>query len=201
MASVLGEILEWATSLQYWEQAALHKVLRGKPFTEDDYQELLTYLLEDAGLIDSGGQRPVLGFAQRSTEADQRPIRLVAISDLQNINALVEKQTLTFSPNLTAVSGRNGSGKSGYARVLGCVGFTRGDRDVLPDVTRSDCDNLVLSAVIEVADGSSTRKIYYEVGTPCPDLSSVYVFDSTSVRVHLNESNTLGVMEGPSHAR
>lgn len=186
----IGEILEWAAELEYWEQAALHKVFSGKPLVEDDYQELLTYLLEDADLLHPSTQRPALDFPKRSKEADQSPIRLVAISDLQNVNALVEKQTLTFSPDLTAVFGRNGSGKSGYARVLGCAGFTRGDRDVLPDVTRSDCDNLVLSAVIEVADGSAVRRIDYEVGAPCLELSSVYVFDSTSVRVHLNESNT-----------
>ncbi len=190
MASVLGEVLEWAADLEYWEQAALLKVLAGKQLAEGDYQELLTYLLEDASLTDSIGQRAELHFPQKSAEEGRRPIRLVAVSDLQNINALVEKQTLKFSPNLTAVYGRNGSGKSGYARVLGCAGFTRGDRNVLPDVTRADCDSLVLSAVIEVADGTSTRKINYRVGIPCPDLCSVYVFDSTSVRVHLSGSNT-----------
>jgi hypothetical protein len=91
---------------------------------------------------------------------------------------------------LTAIYGGNGSGKSGYARVLGCAGFTRGDQEVLPDVTKPVKDDVVLSAEIEVAYDDSQRVIGYEVGRACPELASFYVFDSTSVRAHLTGSNT-----------
>ena len=41
------------------------------------------------------------------------PIRLLSISNLQNVNALVPDQILTFSPQMTAIFGGNGSGESG----------------------------------------------------------------------------------------
>ena len=179
--------------MQYWEQAALDKILTGVRFTDVDYDELLQYLLEDANLAEPTGPRPTLRLPENA-DADSQPIapvRLVKISNLQNINALVPGQVLTFGPALTAIYGGNGSGKSGYARVLGCAGFTRGDEEVLPDVTQPADDTITLSADIEINDGTSNRTIPYEIGRQCAELASCYVFDSTSVRVHLTESNAL----------
>jgi len=194
MTNVLAELSQWAAKrLQYWEQATLDKIVSGITFTDVDYDELLRYLLEDAGLSESEEARPTLRFPR---DADigvhpATPIRLVSISNLQNINALVSGQTLTFGPRMTAIFGGNGSGKSGYARVLGCAGFTRGDQEVLPDVTCPIDDSITLSADVDIEEEGARRLIHYEIGRECPELSSCYVFDSTSVRVHLTESNAL----------
>jgi hypothetical protein len=192
MPSVVSEIKQWAKQLPFWEQAALDRTLTGRQFSETDYNDILQYLLEDSGLAVAKSPRPqfkVLNTTTGEYEADVKLARLEKIFNMNNINALVPGQTLTFCPTLTAVFGANGSGKSGYARVLGCAGFTRGDKQVFQDLTKPYDDNVVLSADIEIFDGSSTRIINYCVGTQCPELAQCYVFDSTSVRVHLTESN------------
>lgn len=51
MLGVMSEIIRWAKSLKYWEQATLDKIFAGDPFTDETYQELYGYLLEDAGLM------------------------------------------------------------------------------------------------------------------------------------------------------
>lgn len=193
MTSVLSELSQWATTLPYWEQAALEKIVGGAKFTDEDYEELLQYLLEDAGLAEPKGQRPVLHFPKEIDTGARpaKPVRLVSISNLRNINALVPGQILTFGPAVTAIYGGNGSGKSGYARVLGCAGFTRGDREVLPDVTHPIDETITLSADVEIEDETGRRVIHYKIGSKCPELGSCYVFDSTSVRVHLTASNAL----------
>lgn len=193
MTSVLSELSQWATTLPYWEQAALEKIVGGTRFTDEDYEELLQYLLEDAGLAEPKVQRPVLHFPKEidTGACSAKPVRLVSISNLQNINALVPGQILAFGPAVTAIYGGNGSGKSGYARVLGCAGFTRGDREVLPDVTHPIDETVTLSADVEIEDETGPRVIHYKIGSKCPELGSCYVFDSTSVRVHLTASNAL----------
>jgi len=191
MNRVIAELRSWAPSLKYWEQVALERVVAGVEFKDTDYEELLRYLLEHAGLADLQVPHPTLRFAE-GADTDYElavPVQLVKISNMQNVNALVSGQTLTFSPGLTAIFGANASGKSGYARVLGCAGFTRGDQEVLPDVTRAVDDTVVRSADIKINDGTADRVINYRVGQGCPELASLYVFDSTSVRVHLTESN------------
>ncbi|MBN1547110.1 MAG: AAA family ATPase [Syntrophaceae bacterium] len=192
MKSVLVELSHWANTLPYWEQAALDRIVSGTNFVDSDYDELLQYLLEDANLNSSVKPRPSLHFSKYSSADFQStvPVRLIKISNLQNINALVSEQTLTFDSAITAIYGGNGSGKSGYARVLGCAGFSRGDQEVLPDVTRPTDKTVVLSANIEIQESSSNRVIQYQIGKQCPKLSSFYVFDSTSVHVHLTESNS-----------
>ncbi len=200
IASILAEIYEWAAGLDYWEQATFFKILTGKAFEEEDYQELLGHLLVDAGLKEPDVERP--GFIFPKKIIDTGPgisLKLLSISNLENINALVGNQTLTFSPNLTVIFGRNGSGKSGYARVLGCAGFTRGDKEVLPDITIPSTEEMILSATIEVFDGKSQHEFNYQIGDPCPELASLYVFDSTSVHIHLTGSNTFSFSPSGLH--
>jgi len=191
MTTVLGKISEWASDLPYWEQAALDKIMSGGQLSETDYDELLQYLLEDAGLTERGKQRPRLGFrssAGSSVFAAGKQLRLKRIYDLTNVNALVPNQVLTFSESLTVIFGANGSGKSGYARVIASAAFTRGDKKILTDVTRPLDPSQHMCAEIELTDGT---KLHYEVGQSCPELQGFYVFDSTSVRAHLTRSNPM----------
>lgn len=190
---VLEEIADWASALPYWQRAALDLVMRGISPGQEDYARLLRLLLEDAGLADPTTPREPFVFLGQTTQASSLPTApvLSALSNLENVNALIPKQTLRFGPALTAVYGGNGSGKSGYARVLGCAGFTRGDTEILPNVATPQPEPPVLSAQIEILENGSPRVLDYRIGERCPELSGFYVFDSTSVRVHLCESNTL----------
>ena len=200
MASILNEISQWSGKLPYWEQAALEKVLTSTELGDDDYEELLQYLLEDAGLLpQSQAPRPDLTFPQLATAeppATGKTLRLGKISRLHNVNALVPDQELTFGPALTAIFGANGSGKSGYARVIASAAFTRGDKQVLRDVTQPATDVEAMSAEIELTDGTDTYALPYHVGDPCQQMRCFYVFDSTSVHAHLTRSNAMSFSPG-----
>jgi energy-coupling factor transporter ATP-binding protein EcfA2 len=199
MPNVITEIKEWARTIPYWERFILDKLLSGVIFNEADYEQALKYLLEDSGLSIQEGERlkfPYLDTQIHEHEEQRKPIIITKLQNTQNVNALVSGQTLEFSPTLTIIYGPNGSGKSGYARVLGCAGFTRGDKEVLPDVTKPVTEDMVLSADIGVNDGELTHIITYKVGTTCTELSQCYVFDSTSMRVHLTGSNTFSFIPG-----
>ncbi len=193
MLDVMYEIIQWAKSLKYWEQAILDKILAGEPFTEDTYQEIYGYLLEDVGLSKKSEEpRPELRFfdeAKVPVESRPQQLRLSKISNLQNINALAKDQVIPFSLQLTAIYGANASGKSGYARVLGCAGFTRGDRRVFPNVADESGIGVQQSADIEICSDDGKNEVCYLVGQPNPDFSFCHVFDSTSVNVHLTKSN------------
>lgn len=194
MPNVLQQIREWASELPYWEQAALERLVGGTKFSDADYDDILQYLLEDGGLAPMK-TRPSLGLLQPrldATKTASRPVRIVKLSHLRNVNALAAEQTLTFVPSLTTIFGANGAGKSGYARVLGSAGFSRGDREVLGDVTRPGKSDPTISAEIEVADADgTTTSIHYDIGAPPPALRFFYVFDTASVRMHLTRSSVL----------
>src|SRR6185436_3810206 len=155
MSKILHDITQWAETLPYWEQAALDKILSAKALVEDDYEELLGYLLADAEPLPKGKkkqERPPFLRATTETPSNQAPCSLLKLSDLHNVNALASDQTLTFGPQITVVFGGNGSGKSGYARVLGSAGFSRGDKEVLPDALHSPDATGVQSAQIVLSE-------------------------------------------------
>lgn len=196
MISVLTALYSWTRTLPAWEQAALAKVLDGETLVESDYDDLLRYLLEEHGLAPKDGVTlPQLRFSEKANtpiRPSLGPTWLMRIFNTRNANALVADQTITFTDGMTAIYGQNGSGKSGYARLLGCACFTRGDKEVLPDINRVDCPNLTASMDVELglADGT-TRIIHFQPGSYCPELASFYMFDSTSVLSHLTKSNKI----------
>ena len=193
MKPVMLEIIEWGKGLPYWEQIGLDKIIAGENITVEDEERFLNYLLEDEGLIDKCLDRETPRFYCIKTDIDAQAssIRLLSISNLINVNALAENQILTFGEGLTLIYGENGSGKSGYARVLASAAFTRGDRDVLPNITRPIGGANSLSADITILQDGITHVLHYIVNRRCENLASFYVFDSTSVRVHMNDQNPL----------
>jgi energy-coupling factor transporter ATP-binding protein EcfA2 len=194
MSAVLTELSKWVAERPYWEQAALDQIISGVPFSETDHQQLILLALEDKDLADKTTSRPPLKlsqFTQDGQAPSSVPARLHSISNLENVNALAAGQTLPFSRALTVVYGANGSGKSGYARVLGCAGFTRGDREVLHDVNQPLNAEKPRTAEIWIEMGESVTAIHYEVGKDCPELRPFYAFDSTSVAVHLTKPNRI----------
>ena len=71
MAGTLDLIREWATDLDYWERAALEKIMSGVALTETDYQNLLSLCMQDAGLMPmSTSPRPALTFPIRLADGD-----------------------------------------------------------------------------------------------------------------------------------
>ena len=62
-------------------------------------------------------------------------VKLVGVRDVKNVNRLRSDERLTFGADgVTVVFGFNGSGKSGYARLIKQMVRTRHREEILPDV-------------------------------------------------------------------
>lgn len=194
MAGVISEIVGWASSkLKYWEQLALYKIMAGEELNDQDFKDLLHHLLVDTALIPDESDRADINFEAFEKQADQTissSPQLCQIKNFQNVNALASEQCLPFGPQLTVVFGANGSGKSGYSRVLGCAGFMRGEVDVFPNINNPDCSKLTPQVDIEIKDDSGKRCVSYYPGQVCVELGSLHVFDVKSVQEHLVKKNT-----------
>ena len=194
MTGAISEITKWANSkLKYWENLALYKIMAGEALDDEAYKDLLKHLLIDNRLIPAEKGRPEISFEifdKNTDSAATSTIQLCEIKNLQNVNALVAGQCLPFGPALTVVFGANGSGKSGYARILGCAGFIRGEVDVFPNINDPDCSTLTPVAEIEIESDSSRRCISYSPNQECIELNSLHVFDVRSVQEHLVKKNT-----------
>lgn len=132
MRTAYDDVLEWASGRPWWQQQTLARVARGEALGDGDYHELAQRLFGDAPDSPEGGW-----FADLvpPTATNDEPVRILSVRDVVNVNRLAAGQELEFSPNgLTVVFGNNGSGKSGYARVIQSMVRTRYRASILPDV-------------------------------------------------------------------
>lgn len=127
-----------------------------------------------------------------------KPVAITGLRDPVAVNALARGQGVSFAATgLTIVYGDNGSGKSGFVRVLKSACRSRDDKtSILPDVTAAD--DVPQSARIEfqVAGNADTYEWRPEHGDHA-DLSAVSIFDSRSANTHVQKTNNVAYVPFP----
>lgn len=126
------------------------------------------------------------------------PISLVSIKNPTAINALAPQQELIFEPSgLTVIYGDNGSGKSGYVRVLKHACRSRDEKFAIHRDLEDKADT-PQSADIFFARGKTTEPFSWTPdGEPHIDLPSVSIFDSRSASIHVESTNEVAYIPRP----
>lgn len=170
--ALLDEVVGWARTRPWWQQLLVLRLARGDVISDDDCVTMAAAMLGPVPPTPDGGWLAELNFVDPS--AAER-VRLVAVRDVENVNRLAQGQRLTFAPNgLTVVFGRNGSGKSGYARVIQAMVRTRKRSAILSDVFGpTHCET---NAIVEYAVGVDAGAATLGNGAPV-ELSRVSFYD------------------------
>lgn len=127
----LAELLAWAKDRPKWQQDALRRLVLNDALTEVDIDDLVGICLDP-----NAPSQPITSAHVAAEGASGEPIALLRIENPTGINALAIDQKLEFAKDgLTVIYGDNGSGKSGYVRVLkhACRTRDRGTK-ILRDV-------------------------------------------------------------------
>ncbi len=193
--ALMDEILSWSeTDLSLWKRDALRRILiREGTLTPEDYNELYRMLLANNHLGDGSEVEP------QSLSSNHIPINpamsdhveLVALRDIEHVNRLAASQTLPFEPNgITVIYGSNGSGKSGYARVLKKACRAREDRETIhTDLSDATAARAVPKAVFDLKVEGEDKELTWNSGQPSPhDLGTISVFDSSCARIYLKQN-------------
>jgi hypothetical protein len=158
MSTIEQEIASWAGTRYGWQQYALRRIATGNAFSQSDVVVLTNEIL--AGKH-SKPPSPALKASDISGVSNPgATVVLRAIRDLTNVNALLGAQELTFAlDGLTVVFGDNGSGKSGYARIVKDVASARHHQPIHGNVfgtqgaaTQKAC----VSFLVDSDEGTST---------------------------------------------
>lgn len=119
--TILNEIFEWSKGLPPWQSDAISRLLAKNALDEQDEADLLALLKSANGIADPKGRvaKPLAAGQVPLPPAGGSTIVLQAVKDLQHVNAIAPHQSLGMgATGLTIIYGSNGSGKSGYSRVL-----------------------------------------------------------------------------------
>lgn len=112
-----------------------------------------------------------------------------SLTHISGVNAICENQTIKFSPDVTVLYGLNGSGKSGYFRILNNISggvF----KEIKPNIYANGGNRESLNVSIEYKIGnSSITKNWTDSRTKLQDLYGVKVFDSSYLSGLLQTKN------------
>jgi hypothetical protein len=189
--SILQEVLAWSKRLPAWQSDAVARLLAKAELSPVDETDLFALLKLEHGIADPQGR------IARPLSADQIPVpvqssthvQLVAIKDMRQVNAIAEGQKLRFAPTgLTVIYGHNGSGKSGYSRVLKRACRARDQAEPIhPDANLPVKSPAAAEATFEIMVDGAARSVQWTDGTAAAgELSAFSVFDARCANAYLD---------------
>lgn len=196
--SAFSVILKWATDskLPIWQMDALRRLITQEIVTQVDVSELENIARNEHNILPEGTKVPTAVPLQAdhipTTNNANAGINLTSISELKHVNRIPSDQTLTFDPKigLNVIYGKNGTGKTGYARVIKKACRTRGQTPTIRADVFAPKQNSPASAKIELMSGTNSTYLEWVDGKPShPDLSQIFVFDSTSASHYLSNDD------------
>lgn len=193
-AEVLTSILEWSADSPAWQRDALRRLATDGSVDDPGLNQLVSICKGDATDV------PLTAAHLRDPSRDQGEVYLRQVHGVRHVNALAPDQTLTLHRvGLTIIYGDNGSGKSGYARILkrACRARIPGrGEEIIPDIY--DAQPGTPTATIEYAISGQNRSCAWQLGQPGDAaLSAVSVFDSRTANIHVDETNDVAYTPFP----
>lgn len=193
--TVLEAILRWSSTRPLWLRDALRRVVQQPLVTAGDIDELKVICIAEHGddPASARGKARTLRLADLpASPSAANAVTLVSVSDVEFANQLAPSQTLSIaSTGLTVVYGDNGSGKSGYARILkrSCRARNRGEQ-IEPNIYGTGTSQKA-TAQLNYQTGATPKSVAWSDGLSpmVSELSAVSVFDADCAAIHVEEKN------------
>lgn len=188
----IADIEAWSKKQSAWRQDCLRRLaVNTGELSEDDLSELLAMIKAAAGFEMATATPNSMPFnKEHFGGGEHQPIILKGIANVQNINRLTPRAGMNFCPKaLTVIYGRNGSGKSGFVRILRTACRTRIEAaaklKVLGNVYGPVSGPQTADIIVDAGDGDTP--IQWTSGMPAsPQLMQVAVFDSLAAQLYVD---------------
>lgn len=179
----------WGKTLKPWQRCALAYAIKGRLLSEAQIQEVYARFLEEAGLRDKQERGEVaVDVSGRPAEAATKSVRLEQIDGLSGVNAIPDGASMRFGPALTVIYGRNGAGKSGFARLFANACFSRHKPKIIGNIYEKKVEELPKANFHVSIDGAPQQPLAFSTGIEHAELKRISFFDTTVARHHVTES-------------
>ncbi|WP_395048004.1 AAA family ATPase [Flavobacterium sp.] len=184
-----SEVKGFAEGVSYWGKFLAEKILAGNPILDSDIETAYSYLLEELTLkAETEKAKIVINCNAENSGNYKLDLLFTKLENIEGVNALTENQIIEFSPTLTIIYGANGSGKSGYVRLLKKVFYSKAPEEIIQNIHLTSGHKPV-----------SANFIFHSAGTDIPltfpanfsnsEFEQYAVFDNGSVKHHLDHKN------------
>ncbi len=185
--AIVDFLWEWTENLGDWSKLLINKAITTESsLSTADRETVFNYFLQSINLH-SG--LPALTVTKPNYTPTSKTIELDSLSEIIGVNRLAKNQTVNFAKNITVIYGENGTGKTGYSRILKTLGFSY------------DNNKTILTNVYAVVEPQSATINFKSNGTPQTftwnganndsELESISVFNSSCVQFSISDRSLI----------
>lgn len=190
-------LVDWANQQDAWvRQLVAETILSRQEPGEGTFEKVYDTFLAEKGL--SGQPPPIVPTLELDTvePSQDDTLELSSLHDVEHVNALAPDQNLEFDADLTVLFGQNGSGKTGYARILKRISAVRTPEDILPNAHAPVANATTPSARIEYRLSGMAHAVHWKNESGLAPFTRISVFDSAAVSLHVDSD--LGYVYTPA---
>lgn len=182
----LALLPRWANNQDSWIRAIIDDVLKNRVQCVDgDIDRYLKLLLAEKKLsVDLFKATPKIEEKQ-FTGNPLDPVRMDSLTVGDGINAIKAGAKIDFASGVTVIFGENGSGKSGFVRVLKRAAGVRTAEDILHNV--HGATRPIASATFGVTVGATSKTVEWKSEFAIAPLNRASIFDARGARIHVEE--------------
>jgi predicted ATPase len=180
-------LVDWANKQDGWVRRLVgHIVASQRPVSKEQTDELFELYLAEKGLRGTAPAiEPELPYPTDAAAAADA-LRLVKMSEVAGVNALSPGAAIDFCPGLTILYGENGTGKTGYARVLKRLSAVHDPEDIVPNIHARN--GPAPTARIDFQLGAVEDSFVWNNEVGVSPFTRMSVFDSPAVNVRVDEN-------------
>lgn len=188
MRDIHQDILSWLHDKPNWLQEAAERLLYKDDLDENDIIELVNYLKTD-DRQERTEHRKFTGLGKKISMDSS--LHLISIGNIEGIENLSPRKPLTFGKgNLCVIYGHNGSGKSGYARILKKICGKPRAEELRPNVFKERPDHQ--KCIIKYRKDNDEKLVEWQVHeSPVEELEVFDIFDKDEANFYINKETEI----------
>jgi energy-coupling factor transporter ATP-binding protein EcfA2 len=182
------EVKKFADGLPYWTKFLAEKILSGNAISDNDIDTSYSYLLEELKLKEKTEKPDIkINYNSANSSNYKSDLLFTKLENVEGVNALTESQIIEFTPNLTIIYGANGSGKSGYVRLLKKVFYSKAPEDIIKNIHLKSGHKPVSAKFTFKSNNSDISLLYSQKDST--EFGQFAVFDGKGLFKQLAEKN------------
>jgi hypothetical protein len=179
-------MVDWANKQDGWVRSLVDSVLTSSgEVSENTLESVYQRYLAEKGLSDATLEPIEALTIGEAAVATKSPLSIERLSEVRGVNALAPDQEIEFNSNLTVVFGENGSGKTGYTRILKALADVRTVEEILGDVNERG-ELVEQRCTIHFTADGSPDEYDWKGETGVILFTAISVFDSPAVSLHVD---------------
>jgi ABC-type transport system involved in cytochrome c biogenesis ATPase subunit len=185
--AIVDFLWEWTANYGDWSKLLISKIVTTEsPLSQSDMQEVFNYFLQSLNLHTG---LPTLTIAKPTYTPTAKQIELDLLSNITGVNRLAKNQTVNFAKNITVIYGENGTGKTGYSRILKTLGFSYDtNKTILPNIYATAEPQ---SAKINFKSNGTPKTFTWNGANTDSELENISVFNSNCVQFSITDRSLI----------